>query len=176
MLQFFILILTIFILGCTSQQFLASQNASANFNLQLAMLYLQQSNVTMAKSKLLLAQQQMPNSAALMDAFGYFYETTGEADFANHYYEQAIKLAPHSGATQNNFGTFLCRQKKYDQAIQHFILAANDPNYLHTAQAYENASRCALRIPNRQLAEYFLQKARVHLKPNTTSAIQKGRL
>ena len=64
------------------------------------------------------------------------------------YYELKLHL-------QNNYGVFLCRQKKYTEAIIHFLLATKDPAYLHVSDAYQNAAHCALKIPNRALADQY---------------------
>src|SRR5438128_2314971 len=118
---FIIFLLTIAIVSCTTGVPKPNPTA-ANYNVELALSYLQQGNLTRAKYKLLLAQQQAPNDPVVNDAMGYFLERTGEVNKAESYYLQAINAAPKSGAAQNNYGTFLCRQKHYQKAITHFML------------------------------------------------------
>ena len=98
----------------------------------------------------------------MMLFFGYFLEKTGNVEAAQQYYLQAIKIAPKTGAVQNNYATYLCRHGYYQQAITHFLLAAQDANYLHVANVYENAGICALKIPNKKLAHKYFQTAIQH--------------
>ena len=140
----------------------ANQKQAAGFNTKLGLAYLQQKDIPRAKSKMLLALQEDPDNPIILDAMGYFLEKTGDVKSAEQYYSRAIKLAPKMGAAQNNYGTYLCRHGRYHEAINHFILATQDANYLHVADAYENAGLCALKIPNKKLAHKYLQAAAQH--------------
>jgi type IV pilus assembly protein PilF len=131
--------------------------------------YFKQGNVELAKHKLLLALQQAPRDPMVLDAMGYYLEQTGNASLAEDYYLKAIKFSS-SGATQNNYGVFLCRERCYADAIAHFLLAAKDLNYMHPATAYANAATCAFKIPNPQLARTYLQKAKQN-DPNFQTAL-----
>jgi len=133
--------------------------SAAEINTKLALAYLDHNDAARGKAKLLLAQKQAPLDPAVWYVSGYFWERTGERAAANQAYLNAIKLAPTLGAAQNNYGAFLCRQGQYSAAISHFLLAIADPNYLSIVGAYENAAQCALKIPNRALAEEYLHLA-----------------
>jgi type IV pilus assembly protein PilF len=132
---------------------------AANYNVQLGVGYLQQGDVQRAKQKLLLALDQAPTWAPAQDAMAYYLENTGDDQGAEKYHQRALDLDPKSGAVQNNYGTFLCRTGHYQAAVQHFILATQDPQYLNTAEAYENAGLCARKIPDDVNAAVYLQKA-----------------
>lgn len=158
--------------GCTLPN-AALQNAqAANYNIELALGYLQANNLARAKHKLLLAEQQAPNDPAVQDAMAYFLERTGEPKRAEQYYQKAIQLAPKSGKTQNNYGAFLCRQGRYQQALVHFHLAVQDPSYLYPAQVYENAGVCALKIPDKVAARSFFQQA-LQQDPQSKTALHE---
>jgi len=142
----FYVIFCIVITSCSSSS-LKSQEKAANYNAQLGLAYLQQGDIKLAKTKLLLALQQSPSSTPLiLDSMAYFLEVTGENKLAEAYYLKAIKYFPKNGAAQNNYGVFLCRHKRYKESLHHFSLAVKDNKYLNTAQAYENARLCALKI------------------------------
>ena len=144
---------------------------AAAINVKLGLSYLQQGNIAQAKQKLLLAQQQHA-SAEVYRALAYFYEKTNNFKQANDYYQQAIAKAPTAGAGHNNYGVFLCRQKQYQPAEQQFLAAANDPNYLHTAAAYENAGLCALLIPDQIKAEKYFTQA-LQQNPNMLTSLRQ---
>lgn len=150
--------------------------AAAGYNVQLGIGYLQQGNIQRAKAKLLLALKQAPNWPPALDAMGYFLEKTGEPEQAKEYYTKALQIAPHDGSVLNNYGTFLCRQKKYAEAEQYFLAAVKDPDYLTTAEAYENAGLCALEIPNDKKAELYFKKALLQEPQRLTSLYELAQL
>ncbi len=140
-------------------------------NLKLGLIYLQQGDIRRAKQKLLLAQRQQP-SAAVDRALAYFYERTGDLSRADVYYRQAITKAPTVGAGHNNYGVFLCREKRYQEAQRQFAAAIADTNYLNTANAYENAGLCALLISDYSKARQYFVKA-LQQNPNTVTTLRQ---
>jgi type IV pilus assembly protein PilF len=139
----------------------ASQQA-ANYNLKLGLAYLEQGEVILAKSKLLLALKEAPNDALACDAMAYFLEKTGESGQAQAYYLQALHLADANfiGAAENNYGTYLYRQKHYQEALRYFLKAAAEPRYLNIGVAYKNAGKAALALSDTELAQLYFKKAR----------------
>lgn len=139
-----------------SQQNNKENLIAAKYNVQLGLGYLQEKDNVRAKQKLLLALKQMPDSPVVLDAMAYFLEKTGEPQQAEIFYQKALAISPNSGAALNNYGTFLCRQKNYSQAIPYFIKAARKIRYLNNAEAYENAGLCTLPTKDyNKAAEYF---------------------
>lgn len=135
------------------------QAKAAKINVQLGLSYFKQGDVQRAKKKLLLANNQNPNSIDVAGALGFYFERTGNSEQAKAYYKRAISLSKSSGAQLNNFGAFLCRESKYKLANQYFERAAADLNYVNSAGALENAGLCSLAIPNITLAESYFKKA-----------------
>ncbi len=132
--------------------------AAADYNVQLGLNYLQQQRSAFAKRKLLLALKQAPDWPVAWDAMAYYLDQTGNKKAADEYFKKALKLAPHSAMAMNNYGAFLCRDKQYAKAEHYLLLAANDPQYVNSAEAFENAAICELRLPNLHKAErYFYQ-------------------
>jgi type IV pilus assembly protein PilF len=162
-IKFWVLIFLLILLTACSTVCTNNINPeAASINTQLGLNYLQEGDIVSAKSKLLLALQEDPDNPMVLDAMGYFWERTGDLDSAEEYYLRAIKLAPNKGEVQNNYGTYLCRHRHYHESIKHFLLAAQDINYLHVAAAYENAGLCALKIPDKKLARKYLELAVKH--------------
>jgi type IV pilus assembly protein PilF len=158
--------------GCGSPESSRFNPEAAKYNTQLGLAYLQQGDINRAKSKFLLAVQQAPNDPLVLDSMGYFLDSTNQSVEAEVYYLKAIAAAPkNDGAVQNNYGDYLCRHQRHQEAIQHFLAAAKNINYLNTAAAYENAGICALKIPNQELAKKYLQQARA-IDPSRISVTQ----
>jgi type IV pilus assembly protein PilF len=132
---------------------------ASSYNMQLGLAYLKQGNRQRAKQKLLTALEQNPNSPYTNEALGYYFEQTKELNQAEFYYNKALQLTPNSGAILNNYGSFLCHQKRYTEANVYFLKAAQDPHYLNTALAYENAGICALAAKKPQTAKKYFEIA-----------------
>lgn len=130
---------------------------AAQLNTQLGLAYLKQGNRPRAKRKLLTALKQAPSSPDTNAALAYFFEQTHELEQAQKFYSNALFLSSNGGSQLNNYGAFLCRQGRYQQAEQYFLKAVHDIQYLHTAAAYENAGLCALAKPDDEKARlYFI--------------------
>lgn len=132
---------------------------AARINTQLAIAYLERHDVSRAKQKLMIAMDEAPTLPEIWYTTAYFLEATGNKEKANRHYLKAIELAPKRGDAHNNYGTFLCRNGKYEEAIHHFLIAVDDPTYLEPSAAYENAGLCALKIPDIIQAKNYFNKA-----------------
>ncbi|MBL4647795.1 MAG: type IV pilus biogenesis/stability protein PilW [Gammaproteobacteria bacterium] len=155
-----------FIVSCTittaqDNAMANKQHAVANINVQLGLAYLEKGSMARAKQKLLLALQQHPHSWRAHSAMAYLLERSGDTNAAATHYQQAIKFASvqQQGATENNYGAFLCRQKRYQQGDSYLLKAATNVHYIHSAHAYENAGLCALLIPNDHKAVNYFTRA-----------------
>lgn len=142
---------------------------AAKANTQLGMAYLQKHEIQHAKQKLLLALDEAPKLPEAWYAMAYLMEVTGDPN-ANRYYLKAIDLAPKKGDVHNNYGTYLCRNGEYKEAVQHFMIAIRDPDYLESASAYENAGLCALKIPDKKLALTYFNRS-IQEDPNRPGAL-----
>jgi type IV pilus assembly protein PilF len=137
----------------------AKNPQAAVYNAQLGVGYLQQGDVSRAKSKLLLAAKQDPSSQNVWGSLAYFYENTGDAVKASEYYRKAVSLDPKAGAALNNYGAFLCQQKQYTESVRYFLAATKDQDYLNPENAYENAGLCAEKVPDMVNAEQYFTRA-----------------
>lgn len=146
--------------------------STAKINVQLGIAYLERQNLQRAKRKLALAIQQAPTIPEPWYSMAYYYENIGEKETAKKYYLKAIALAPLRGDTNNNYGTFLCRQGQYRESIQQFMVAVKDEDYLDPASAYENAGLCASKIPDKKLAAEYLERA-IKQDPNRPLSLYK---
>jgi len=151
------------------------KDATALINTQLGLSYLEKHEVQQAKQKLLLALDEAPNIPETWYSMAYFMEVTGNKTEAEKYYLKAIEIAPKKGEVQNNYGTFLCRTGDYSGAINHFLLAVQDPKYLDTASAYENAGLCAMKIPDAKLAMQYFNEAITQDPNHPTSLFELAR-
>jgi type IV pilus assembly protein PilF len=134
-------------------------NKAAQTNVQLGLAYLDNNEMSLAKKTLLEAKREAPNEPSVWYGMGYFLERTADFPAAEDHYRRAINLSSNRGPALNNYGAFLCRQKRFREALNAFEGAVADPHYLEPALAYVNAGICALKIPNQHLAGAYFQKA-----------------
>jgi type IV pilus assembly protein PilF len=170
---FFITALISCLSACSSMSPAAKEQTAkidraAKANTQLGMAYIERHEMQRAKQKFLLALQEDPKLPEVWYSMGYYMEVTGVN--AKKDYLKAVDLAPKHGDVQNNYGTFLCRNGEYNEAIKHFMLAIEDNEYLDTASAYENAGLCALKIPDKKLALNYFNRA-LMVDPNHPNAL-----
>lgn len=128
-------------------------------NVELSIGYLKKGDFEIALEKVNKALDADWNYADAHTAAAFIYERLDKFDDANRHYRLAIELLPTDGGVYNNYGVFLCKQKKYAEAVTYFLKATEMPRYTTPAQAYENAGACARRIPDLEKAEEYLRKA-----------------
>ncbi len=180
---FIVGLLTVLLIGCStfspsknSQKSQSRETAhnpdAALINVQLGVAYLRQGDNDRAKRKLTLALQQDPQSAIVLDAMAYFLESTGEPKSAENFYKKAVTVNSNRGSAENNYGAFLCRQKRYKAGEAHFLLATQAENYLTPADAFENAGLCALDEGKLARAEHYFTKA-LQKQPRSAKSLLK---
>lgn len=90
---------------------------AAELNRQLGIAYLQQNDLITAQNRLMLAQQQDPQSARILNSLAYLFQKTQQATLAKSYYERAMALQPNNPEVLRHFGAFLCQQGDYAHGI-----------------------------------------------------------
>lgn len=148
----------------------ADYHRAALLNVQMGQQYLEQGQVARAKKKLVHALELESKLPEGHNAMGYFYETVGDSKLAEKHYKKAVRYGQKAGAFLNNYGAFLCRQLRFDEAEKAFFNALKDEDYTKTAEIYENAGLCALRANNKLKAENYLYQS-VRYDPRNTSAL-----
>ncbi|WP_076410775.1 type IV pilus biogenesis/stability protein PilW [Shewanella sp. UCD-KL12] len=153
--------------GCVSQEVYSGTEtpvaersfdnvAAARQRAQLGLTYLKKGNSAQAKFNLNKAIEFAPNIEDVNVSMAYYYQTVGELDNAETYYRKAINSSDATGDGMNNFGVFLCQQKKYAESEKVFLKAIKMPAYTRAAASYENLGICSRKAGQLQKAqEYF---------------------
>ena len=98
------------------------------------------------------------------------YERINRAANAEKFYKRAVELDADDGATNNNYGTYLCRFKRYDEADVYFLRALDDPFYKTPHSALANAGTCARMAGNTAKSETYFRKA-LEVDPKSAAAL-----
>lgn len=177
MKQFVVLGLIIAALaGCSSKSYVETSEglsektvdlaAAAKSRLTLALKYVEIENYQEAKINLDKASSYEPDNAEIYLAYAYYYQKVKENVHAEKAYRRALELAPNDGNINNNYGVFLCSEKRFDEAEKQFITAISAPFYNEIANSYENAGQCALEQGNKDQALKYLQSSLAHAPQN----------
>lgn len=143
--------------------------ARARSHTDLGAAYLQQGKYEIALSEFSHATQIDPNYAMAYNGLGLVHAALGEDALAEANYKKSIQLQPRNSESQNNYGSFLCSRKRYDESIKHFLEAVKNPLYGTPNLAYANAGICSARKNDMKNAEIYLNKA-LQIEPLTHSA------
>ncbi len=155
-----LLLIAALLAGCAGHQEKPTPEQSppspAQLNVRAARELLAQGHEEAALNKVRLALQLDPELADAYQVAGHIYEQSAQPQLAEKYYRRALQLAPTDLRKRNDYGQYLCRQGRFDQAEIQFLKAAETQHPRARAIAYTNAGLCALRIPDLdRAAQYF---------------------
>lgn len=135
---------------------LEDAHTRAEIHTQLGAAYFEIGNLAVALVELNEALQADPDYSKAYNVRGLVYMQLGEADQAEQSFQRALNLSPEDSDANNNYGWFLCRQKRHEEGIRHIMTALKNPLYSTPDKSYVNAGMCARdRGDNKSAAEFF---------------------
>ena len=146
----------------------AEEVAAANLNLGVA--YMQQGKYRQALEKLNRAKLAKNDYAPVYNALGVLYQRLGENEVAESNFKKAINLNPDDSLSLNNYGLFLCQNKRFEEADAIFLEAAEKPFYKTPEIAITNAGTCALSNGQPDIAENYFREA-LRINPRIPPAL-----
>jgi type IV pilus assembly protein PilF len=117
---------------------------SAAIWVQLGQHYLEIGKLELAKEDLLKALKFDPKSVDARTVLATLYDRVGDRTSAEKNYREAADLAPTAGAANNNYGLYLCKLGRFDQAQKRFEIAKADSFYKDLDVVYLNSGTCNL--------------------------------
>lgn len=122
-------------------------------------------NVQLADDKLQKAFKQDPNSSVARWTYAILQEQLQQFEAAESYYKKVIAIDANDSRGQYSYASFLCRNKRYQEADKHFDITLSNPLYSAREAASLNAGVCAMEIPDYQSAQkYFTEVIRLNTK------------
>jgi len=112
---------------------------------------------SLEKFKKALAQN--PRLAIAHGSIAVLYEQLGENDLADKHYVRAYELNRNDPVILNNYGQYLCRNGRLEEADRMFTHALKDPLYRYPETILTNAGLCAEKRPDPELAEKYYRQA-----------------
>ena len=132
---------------------------ASDYNSDLGIQYLQKGRLNLANEKLLKSLEQNPDSAKSNHYFALLQERLGNNTLADQHFKKAISITPKNPEIRNNYGSFLCKNKRPQAAVKQFLVAVKDPLYRTPEFAYTNAGICLRKVNNNALAENYFRQA-----------------
>ena len=164
----FLVALASMISACTNP--VSGSDKAADLNAKLGAQYLQKGHYKLADEKLRKALSQSPDSIDANHYFALLQQQLGKTDSASKHFSKASRLAPDSPEINNNYGTFLCKQKQFSKADVLFNKAISDPLYSTPAYALANAGTCAQESNQINKADAYFRSALLKI-PNFHKAL-----
>lgn len=143
----------------TKQSDQVYDTTAAEANMRLGLNYMQQGDYATALDKLQRSLEQNPKLPSTHNTIAMLYQQLNENELAEDHFKKAISLDPIYSEAHNNYGVFLCREERYPEAEEQFLIAIENPLYREKAQAYENTGLCAMRASDDVKAEKYFRKA-----------------
>ena len=154
----------------------STNNEIAMTRISLGLGYLKMGNTTQAKLNLEKAKRFAPKLVQVHTAFAHYFDSVGEPEQAIASYETALSVKPDDADTLNNYGVFLCKQKRYQDAEKQILKAIAQPSYILVSQSYENLALCQLKAKAFNKAELYFDKAILHSPSSASSLLHMVRL
>lgn len=135
--------------------------AAAKTRVELAVGYMKKGDLSQARFNLDKALSLDPHNADAYLTLAYYYQKVGDIKSADATYRKLLSLHSSDANAMNNYGVFLCKQKRYDDAERQFLKAVTQPDYVDMDDTYENAGYCASVAGNKDKAlQYYDQAVR----------------
>lgn len=137
------------------------KNKSLNLHVKLAQGYVTQGNRESARLHLGKAFDIDKRSPEATETLALLYQLEGEPVLAEQTFIKAIKLKNNFAEAHNSYGKFLFKDKRYEDALKQFEIAAADLGYSGRAEALVNVGRTSLYLGNNQRAKAAFEHATI---------------
>jgi type IV pilus assembly protein PilF len=131
----------------------------ARVRMELASAYFGRGQLTTALDEVKLAIAADPNNAAAYNLRGLIYASLGDDRLAEESFRRALQLDPRDADTLQNYGWYLCQQKRYPEADTLFRQALAVPNYRDTPRTLLTEGICQARAGQWTQAEGTLTRS-----------------
>lgn len=148
---------------------LTENDRRAKLRLELASAYFGRGQLTTALDEVKQAIVARPDLSEAHNLRGLIYASMGQLPLAEESFLRAIQLNPNDADALNNYGWFLCEQRRYGDAGKQFARAIAVPQYRDVARTLMAQGVCEARSGQLDAAEQSLSKA-YELDPGNATA------
>jgi type IV pilus assembly protein PilF len=156
-----LLLLLCLLTGCVTTGQVTQKKAEEadRVHTDLAVLYYtrQQYDIALEETKIALKHNGAYARAYAIRAL--IHEELGEKEAAESDFKKAKDLDPHYSENRTNYGIFLCKANRFQEALSEFEAALTNPLYNAKGNALLNAGVCAFDHQDMQKAQNYLLAA-----------------
>lgn len=143
----------------------------ARVRLELASAYFAEGQINTALDEVKRALAINPASGAAYNLRGLIYASLDEHRLAEDSFRRALELQPADGDTRHNYGWYLCRLRRYDEAQSQFTVALAQPQYRNQSKTLLAQGVCQARAGDWVSAEKTLTRSYELDAANPSTAI-----
>jgi type IV pilus assembly protein PilF len=148
--------LTFFLGGCTTTMDTrdtgASPERAVRDHVQLGLSYIGDGSRSLARHHILKALEIDKRSPAANNAMALLLQVELENGLAEEYFRKAISYDKKFTPARNNYGVFLFKQERFDDAYDQFFAASKDVNYELRPQVFYSLGVTAERVGKHEQA------------------------
>lgn len=134
-------------------------DSAAGIYAELGLRYLQKGKYKLSLQKLRKALELDPELPSAYLYLAELYYQLEELEDAELNFRKAIEKDPDYSRAHNNFGAFLCGQKRYNESEAQFLAAIDNPLYENKAATLENMGLCLYADGQYDKAENYFKQA-----------------
>lgn len=156
-----LIVIALILAGCAGgavDEFAYNPKA-AEANAELGKSYLQRGDYEVAMGKLRRALKYNAESVNANHYIAELYRRLDRMEDADKHYKRAISYSVNDSALYNNYGVYLCGEKRVDEALLQFDKVLKNPVYRFPELVHENIGLCMLQNGRIKMAEESLRKA-----------------
>jgi len=143
------------------------KEAAENY-VQLGLGYLRRGDRQRSRANLLKALERDDESADAHNGLALLFQLEDENVLAEEHFKKAIDFEPELTRVRNNYGVFLFRQKRYEDAEKQFLIASEDISYSRRANIFLSIGQIAKLLSKPEEAKQAWEKA-IKLNPKLPS-------
>ncbi len=117
----------------------------ADTRLELASLYFSRGQFETALAEIKKVIEAVPSYGAAYNLRGLIYASLGNTEQAETSFRQALQINPADADTMQNYGWFLCQNRRFTEADVQFENALAQPNYRGAAMTLRAMGNCQAR-------------------------------
>lgn len=141
------------------------ENSPAMLNVKMGVAYFERNDHDTALQKFKRALGHNPRLAIAHSGIATVYSSMNAQVDAKRHYELSVKYAPNDPIILNNYGTYLCQNGQYLEAVKYYKKTLSNPFYKTPETVHENVGVCLMKAGELNEAELHFRSA-LNTNPN----------